>query len=213
MKIALIGATGFVGKAILQEAVSRGDSVTALVRSADKVEKMNGVTAAEVDALDTAALAAKLKGHDVVISAYNPGWTNPDIQAVHIKASKSITEATKAAGVNRLIVIGGAGSLYAEDGTQFVDGEHFPAEYKEGALGARQALTDLRDETALDWSFVSPPFQLAPGPRTGKYRLGKDHPVFDAEGKSAISVTDLAVAILDEAETPKHVKQRFTAAY
>ena len=213
MKIALIGATGFVGKEILKEAVSRGDSVTALVRSVDKVEKLNGVTAIEVDALDTVALTVKLKGHDIVISAYNPGWTNPDIQAVHIKASKSITEATKAAGVNRLIVIGGAGSLYAEDGTQFVDGEHFPAEYKEGALGARQALTDLKTETTLDWSFVSPPFNLAPGPRTGRYRLGKDHPVFDTEGKSAISASDLAVAIIDEAHNSKHKKQRFTAAY
>ncbi|CAN7399321.1 NAD(P)-dependent oxidoreductase [Phyllobacterium sp. LjRoot231] len=213
MKIALIGATGFVGTEILKEAVSRGDSVTALVRSPDKVEKLNAVTAVGADALDTAGLAAKLKGHDVVISAYNPGWGNPDIKAVHIAASKSITEATKQAGIKRLIVIGGAGSLYNEAGGQFVDGDGFPAEYKEGALGARQALNDLRNESDLDWSFVSPPFGLAPGARTGKYRLGKDHPVFDAEGKSAISVSDLAVAILDEAETPKHIKQRFTVAY
>ncbi|WP_040853418.1 NAD(P)-dependent oxidoreductase [Phyllobacterium sp. YR531] len=213
MKIALIGATGFVGKEILKEAAARGDSVTALVRNPAKVEKLGGVTAVEADALDTAALSEQLKGHDVVISAYNPGWAEPDIQAVHIKASKSITEATKTAGVKRLIVIGGAGSLYAEDGTQFVDGAHFPAEYKEGALGARQALTDLRAETAIDWSFVSPPFNLAPGPRTGKYRLGKENPVFDAEGKSAISASDLAVAIIDEAHNPKHKQQRFTAAY
>lgn len=213
MKIALIGATGFVGKEILKEAIARGDSITALVRNPARVEQGDGVTAVEADALNAAPLAAKLKGHDVVISAYNPGWADPDIQAVHVKASKSITDATKAAEIGRLIVIGGAGSLYAEDGTQFVDGAHFPAEYKEGALGARQALDDLRKEKALDWSFVSPPFNLAPGPRTGKYRLGKEHPVFDAEGKSAISVSDLAVAILDEAHDPKHKKQRFTAAY
>jgi putative NADH-flavin reductase len=213
MKIALIGATGFVGTEILKEAVARGGSVTALVRSVDKVEKLNGVTAVEADALNTADLAAKLKGHDIVVSAYNPGWGEPDIQAIHIRASKSITEATKQAGVSRLIVIGGAGSLYNEAGGQFVDGEGFPAEYKEGALGARQALNDLRGETELDWSFVSPPFALAPGTRTGKYRLGKDHPVFDAEGKSAISVSDLAVAIVDEAEKPQHAKQRFTVGY
>ncbi len=213
MKIALIGATGFVGKEILKEAVSRGDSVTALVRSVDKVEKLNGVSAVKADALNTADLAAKLKGHDIVISAYNPGWSEPDIKAIHIKASKVIAEATKQAGIKRLIVVGGAGSLYAADGTQFVDGDGFPAEYKEGALGARQALNDLRSETALDWSFVSPPFALAPGERTGKYRLGKDNPVFDADGKSAISVADLAVAILDEAEKPQHVRERFTVAY
>lgn len=213
MKIALIGATGFVGAEILKEAVARGSSVTALVRNVDKVEKLDGVTAVEADALDTADLAAKLKGHDIVVSAYNPGWGNPDIKAVHIAASRSITEATKRAGIGRLIVVGGAGSLYNEAGGQFVDGEGFPAEYKEGALGARQALNDLRGETELDWTFLSPPFALAPGERTGKYRLGKDHPVFDAEGKSAISVSDLAVAIVDEAEKPKHIKQRFTVAY
>ncbi|ATU91316.1 NAD(P)-dependent oxidoreductase [Phyllobacterium zundukense] len=213
MKIALIGATGFVGKELLKEAISRSHSVTALVRSPDKVEKLDDVTAVEADALNTTDLAAKLKGHDIVISAYNPGWGNPDIKAIHIAASKSITEAAKEAGVSRLIVIGGAGSLYNEAGGQFVDGEGFPAEYKEGALGARQALNDLRGETGLDWSFVSPPFALAPGERTGNYRVGKDHPVFDAEGKSAISVGDLAVAIVDEAEKPKHSRERFTVAY
>lgn len=213
MKIALIGATGFVGQEILKEAVSRGDSITALVRNRAKVENQAGVTAVEADALDTADLAAKLKGHDIVISAYNPGWGNPDIKAVHIAASRSITEATKQAGVSRLIVIGGAGSLHAPDGSQFVDGEGFPADYKEGALGARQALNDLLAEVGLNWSFVSPPFHLAPGPRTGNYRLGKDNPVFDAEGNSAISTSDFAVAILDEVHAPKHAGERFTVAY
>jgi putative NADH-flavin reductase len=213
MKIALIGATGFVGQEVRKEAVSRGHVVTALVRNPGKVENLDGVTAVEADALNTADLAAKLEGHDIVVSAYNPGWNNPDIKAIHIAASQSITAATKQAGISRVIVIGGAGSLVAPDGSQFVDGEGFPAEYKEGALGARQALADLRGETALDWSFVSPPFHLASGPRTGKYRLGKDNPVFDAEGNSAISVSDLAVAILDEAEAPKHTRERFTVAY
>nr|WP_256473416.1 NAD(P)-dependent oxidoreductase [Phyllobacterium sp. 21LDTY02-6] len=213
MKIALIGATGFVGKELLNEAVNRGHQVTALVRNVDKVEKRDGVTAVKADAQNAAGLAAALEGHDIVISAYNPGWNEPDIRQIHIKASQAITDATRQAGLKRLIVIGGAGSLYAEDGTQFVDGAHFPAAYKEGALGARQALDDLRKVTDLDWTFVSPPFQLEPGARTGKYRLGGEHPVFDADGKSAISAADLAVAILDEAETPRHVQARFTAAY
>ncbi|SFI96986.1 hypothetical protein SAMN04515648_2222 [Phyllobacterium sp. CL33Tsu] len=213
MKIALIGATGFVGTQILKEASSRGHVVTALVRNVDKVEKRDGIKAVEADALNTADLAAKLKGNDIVISAYNPGWDNPDIKAVHIAGSKSITEATKQAGIKRLIVVGGAGSLRAPDGSQFVDGAAFPAEYKEGALGARQALEDLRSETALDWTFVSPPFELVPGERTGKYRQGKDEPVFSADGKSTISTSDLAVAILDEAEKPAHAQERFTVGY
>lgn len=213
MKIALIGATGFVGTELLKEAVSRGHSVTALVRNVDKVEKREGVKAIKADVLDVADLAEKLKGHDVVLSAYNPGWGEADIQAIHIKASKAITDAAKQAGVKRLIVVGGAGSLLNQEGKQFVDGADFPAEYREGALGARQALNDLKTENGLDWSFVSPPFALVPGPRTGTYRLGKDNPVFNAEGDSTISASDLAVAILDEAEAGKHIQQRFTVGY
>jgi putative NADH-flavin reductase len=213
MKIALIGATGFVGKDLLQEAISRGHSVTALVRNIDKVEKRDGVKAVKVDVLDVADLAEKLKGHDVVLSAYNPGWGVADIQAIHIKASKAISAATRKAGIKRLIVVGGAGSLLNQEGKQFVDGPDFPAEYREGALGARQALNDLKAENGLDWSFISPPFALVPGPRTGTYRLGKDNPVFNAEGDSTISVADLAVAIVDEAETGKHTQQRFTVGY
>jgi putative NADH-flavin reductase len=213
MKIALIGATGFVGKDLLQEAISRGHSVTALVRNIDKVEKCDGVKAVKADVLDVADLAEKLKGHDVVLSAYNPGWGVPNIQAVHVKASKAISEATKKAGLKRLIVVGGAGSLLNQEGKQFVDGPDFPAEYREGALGARQALNDLKAENGLDWSFVSPPFALVPGPRTGTYRLGKDNPVFNAEGHSTVSAADLAVAILDEAEAGKHIQQRFTVGY
>ncbi|PRD58192.1 NAD(P)-dependent oxidoreductase [Phyllobacterium myrsinacearum] len=213
MKIALIGATGFVGKELLQEAVSRGHSVTALVRNPGKVEQREGVKAVKADVLDAADLTEKLKGHDIVLSAYNPGWGEPDIQAIHVKASKAITEAAKQAGVKRLIVIGGAGSLLNQEGKQFVDGPDFPAEYREGALGARQALNDLKTENSLDWSFVSPPFALVPGARTGTYRLGKDNPIFNAEGHSTISVADLAVAILDEAEAGKHIRQRFTVGY
>lgn len=213
MKIALIGASGFVGAALLKEAVSRGHSVTALVRHPEKIETSADVTAVKADVLDTDDLSAKIAGNDIVISAYNPGWDNAEIRTVHIKASQSITDATKKAGVKRLIAIGGAGSLEIAPGVQLVDTPEFPAAYKEGALGARQALNDLRQEKELEWTFISPAILLAPGERTGKYRLGGDQPVFDAEGNSKISVEDLAAAIIDEVETPKHVRKRFTAAY
>lgn len=211
-KIALIGATGFVGAALLKEAASRGHSVTALVRHPEKVEKLNNVTALKADVNDTDALAKQLAGHDIVISAYNPGWGDANIQQSHINGSRSITEATKKAGLKRLIAVGGAGSLYI-NGAQLVDSPEFPAEWKEGALGARQALNDLRGENELDWTFVSPAIMLEPGERTGHYRLGGDEPVFDADGNCKISVADLAVAILDEAEQGKHIRQRITAAY
>jgi hypothetical protein len=212
MKIALIGASGFVGGALLKEAVRRGHSVTALVRNPDKVEKAAGVTAAKADVFDAAALADALAGHDVVVSAFNGGWGDPDIYDKHRKGSAAIAAAAKTAGL-RLIAVGGAGSLHAPDGSQFVDSPEFPAEWKQGALAARDSLNDLKKDSGLDWTFVSPPFQLAPGERTGKYRVGGDNPVFDDKGQSATSVEDLAVAILDEAEKPAHRRQRFTVAY
>ncbi|OYR18879.1 NAD(P)-dependent oxidoreductase [Brucella thiophenivorans] len=211
-KIALIGATGFVGAAVLKEAQSRGHSVTALVRNTDKVAKLDNVKAVTVDVFDTDALAKQIAGHDIVISAYNPGWTDANIRDNHIKGSRSINEAAKKAGVKRLIAVGGAGSLEIK-GHQLVDSPEFPKEWKEGALGARQALNDLREENDLDWTFVSPAIMLEPGERTGKYRLGADEPVFDDKGESKISVDDLAVAIVDEAEQNKHIRKRFTAAY
>lgn len=212
MKIAIIGATGFVGSALVEEAVSRKHQVSALVRNVGKVEAKPGVTGVQSDVTDTATLVGLLAGHDVVISAFNGGWENADIYAKHLAGSRSIAEAAKQAGV-RLITVGGAGSLIAPDGSQFVDGPEFPAAYKDGASAARDALNELRSGAGLDWSFVSPPFLLVPGERTGQYRLGLDTPVFNAAGQSTISVADLAVAILDEAETPRHRNQRFTVGY
>lgn len=211
-KIAIIGASGYVGTALLNEAVKRGHQVSALVRHPEKIAANANVTAVKADVLDTDGLAALLKGHDLVISAYNPGWQEADIRNIHIKGSKSISEAVKKAGIKRLIAVGGAGSLEI-NGQQLVDSPEFPAEYKEGALGARQALNDLKAENELDWSFVSPAILLVPGQATGTFRLGKDSPVFDDKGESKITVGDLAVAILDEAEQGKHIRQRFTAAY
>lgn len=211
-KIAIIGASGYVGTALLNEAMKRGHQVSAFVRHPEKIAANANVTAVKADVLDTDGLAALLKGHDLVISAYNPGWQEADIRNIHIKGSKSITEAVKKAGIKRLIAVGGAGSLEI-NGQQLVDSPEFPAEYKEGALGARQALNDLKAENELDWSFVSPAILLVPGEATGTFRLGKDSPVFDDKGESKITVGDLAVAILDEAEQGKHIRQRFTAAY
>lgn len=211
-KIAIIGASGYVGTALLNEAAKRGHQVSAFVRHPEKITANANVTAVKADVLDTDGLATLLKGHDLVISAYNPGWQEADIRNIHIKGSKSITEAVKKAGIKRLIAVGGAGSLEI-NGAQLVDSPEFPAEYKEGALGARQALNDLKTENELDWSFVSPAILLVPGEATGTFRLGTDSPVFDDNGESKITVGDLAVAILDEAEQGKHIRQRFTAAY
>ena len=212
MRIALIGASGFVGGAILKEAVSRGHAVTAIARDAGKVERLDGVTPKAVDATDHAGLTRAIAGHEVVISAFNGGWGDPDIYRKHLDGSRAIVSAAKAAKT-RLIVVGGAGSLHAPDGSQFVDSPEFPAEWKQGALAARDALAELRNETELDWSFLSPAFVLKPGERTGKYRTGGEQPVFDEAGQSTISTADLAVALVDEAERAEHTRKRFTVAY
>lgn len=214
MKIALIGATGFTGTAVLKEAVSRGHQVTAIARNPEKVSIKNDlVTPVQADVNDVAALAEILKGHDAVSSSYNAGWTNPNLYADFIKGSEDIQAATKQAGVKRLIVIGGAGSLYIAPGVQLVDTPQFPAEWKEGATAARDYLNILKKETELDWTFLSPAINLPPGERTGKFRLGTDNPVFDADQKCEISVEDLAVALVDELEKNQFVQQRFTLGY
>nr|WP_068892708.1 NAD(P)-dependent oxidoreductase [Pedobacter panaciterrae] len=216
MKTALIGASGFVGTAILEELLNRGHEVTAIVRSPEKIKiKNNNLRVKAVDVNDILALTEIIKGTDAVISAYNSGWTNPNLYNDFIAGSESIQKAVKASGVNRLIVVGGAGSLEI-DGQQLVDGPDFPADYKAGATAARDYLATLKKEIDLDWCFFSPAIEMHPGittGRTGKFRLGTNNPVFNEEGRSTLSVQDLAVAIVDELENNKHPRQRFTAGY
>ena len=212
MKIALIGASGFVGTAILNDAINRGHSVTAIVRDLSKVKPHPQVTAVAVDAQDPQALAEVLKGHDRVISAYNPGWAAPDIHDQYLKGAKAIIAAAVTAH-SWLLVVGGAGSLEIAPGVQLVDTPDFPAEWKQGALAARDGLTALRRETALDWRFVSPPVFLEPGEKRGGYRLGDDRVLFSGDQPAGITVGDLADGILDEVEKPAHLRQRFTLGY
>ncbi len=215
MKIALIGATGFVGTALTHELASRNINVTAIARKPGTSDD-EFVQYAVADITDTAALAEVLKGHDAVISSFNPGWENPNIYNDFMAGSKSILQAVKDAGVARFIVIGGGGSLFVAPGVQAVDTPDFPKEIYPGASAARDFLTFIREEKELDWAFFSPAFEMHQGittGRTGKYRLGLENPVFNEEGRSILSVEDLSVVIADEVENPKHHQQRFTAGY
>lgn len=212
MKIALIGATGFVGSKLLDEALLRGHQVTAIVRHPEKLPSSPTLTPKVADVYDPVQVASAVADHEVVLSAFNPGWSEPDIQNLHVKGSRAIVEGVKSAGVPRLVVIGGAGSLLVAPGVQLIDTPQFPAEWKAGALGARQALDELREEKTLDWTFVSPPALLEPGERTGKYRLGGDELLMDGHHPARISVDDFAVAVLDEIERPQHSRRRFTVA-
>ncbi|BFU94388.1 MAG: conserved protein of unknown function [Nitrospira sp.] len=213
MKIALIGATGFVGSAILKEALDRGYEVTAIVRYPEKLTAHQKLHAEKGDVYNENEVARLVAGQDAVISAFNPGWTNPDIYDLQIKGTKAIIAGVKKAGIKRLLFVGGAGSLEVKPGVQSVDLPEFPKEWKQGALATREALNLLRKEPGLDWSFLSPSADLSPGQRTGKFRLGKDQLLKDANGQSRISTQDYAVAMLDEVERPAHVRQRFTVGY
>ncbi|MBB4801385.1 putative NADH-flavin reductase [Flavobacterium nitrogenifigens] len=213
MKIAIIGATGFVGSALVNEFSDRKHEITAIARTPKDTANATWVAA---DVYNADALAEILKGHDVVVNAFNPGWSNPNIYEDSMKGSKAIQEAVKKSGVKRFITIGGAGSLFVAPGLQAIDTPDFPKEIFDGANAARHYLDIIKEEKDLDWAFFSPAFEMHAGTktgRTGKYRLGLDNPVFNDEQRSILSVEDLAVVIADEVETPKHHQVRFTAGY
>lgn len=215
MKVAIIGATGFVGSNLVNEAKSRGLEITAIARNTDKIKDEN-IHKKSVDVNNIDELSEALKNHDVVISAFNAGWKNPNLYDDFLKGSKAIQTAVKQAGVQRMIVVGGAGSLYANENEQLVDSPDFPTEIKPGATAARDYLNILKEENDLNWTFFSPAIEMHPGVtegRTGNYRLGKDQPVFDENNVSKLSPEDLAVVLIDEVEKPKFNKERFTAAY
>lgn len=215
MKVAIIGATGFLGSHLVKEATARDMEVTAIARNAESIteSKVNKVS---IDVNNVDELARVLSGHDAVVSAFNAGWTNPNLYDDFIAGSKAIQQAVKKSGVKRVIVVGGAGSLYVHEGVQLIDTPEFPAEYKPGASAARDYLKILKEEKELDWVFFSPAIEMNMGVstgRTGKYRLGKTNPVFDQNKVSKMSGEDVAVVLLDEIENPKHHQEQFTAAY
>jgi uncharacterized protein len=203
MKVALIGASGNIGSQILFELRSREHEVTAIARNPEKIAAGPGVKPVRADVGDVDALASALRGHDAVISSVR--FRNFDPQ--------TLLAAVKASGVKRLIMVGGAGSLEAKSGMQLVDTPEFPAAAKPEALAGRNALNLLRAEAALDWTFLSPSAVIAPGERTGKFRLGKDEVLVGPDGKSRISIPDYAIALVDELEHSRHVRQRFTVGY
>ena len=212
MNIVLIGASGFIGSALRKEALARGHQVTALVSNPAKLEPASSLTVQRVDALDPAALAEHLSGRDAVISAFS-GHAQQDVRGYYLQGIRSIVAATKRFPTLRLLLVGGAGSLQTAPGKQLVDDPAFPAAWKASAEGARDALSLLRAEPELDWTMLSPSALVAPGRRTGKFRLGGDQLLVGANGKSEISVDDYAVAMIDELERPQHRRQRFTVGY
>lgn len=202
-KIAIIGATGRAGSQLLEEALRRGHSVVAIARDPSSLQGREGVTVKALDAKDSAALQAAVTGVDAVLSAAHFSTLAP----------QAIIDPVKRAGVKRLLVVGGAGSLLLPSGQRVIDSPDFPEAYKAEASAGVGFLDTLRQEPTLDWTFLSPSAEFVEGERSGRYTLGKDHLLIGADGKSWITFADYAIALIDELEKPAHTRQRFTVGY
>lgn len=213
--VVLIGASGFVGNAILNELLSRGHKVTAVVRNPKKINVTNSkLEIVKTDVSDTNVMVEICKGKEAIISAYNPGWANPDIYEKTLRNYPLILEAAKRSGAKRLLCVGGAGTLFCAPGLRVVDSGVIPDAIMGGVKSLGEFyLNTLMNEKTIDWIFFSPAGTLESGKRTGKFRLGKDDLIVDENGISHISVEDYAVAMVDELENPKHHYERFTIGY
>jgi putative NADH-flavin reductase len=235
MHIGVIGATGTIGSRAVTEALDRGHRVRAFSRDATQAqreERRNNVTWASVDVLDPKSIVDVLPDLDVLISGFQPGNAAKDFEdtvrrsiadpTVYATAARALLKALEGHPRTRLIVIGGAGSLEIEPGVARADSDALlhtalsqiglPREYAAAVRGHRDALNVLRTSNRL-WTYFSPAEEIAPGERTGRFRIGGDQPVLDAQGRSRISVEDAAIALIDEAELPRFIQRRFTIGY
>ena len=213
--VALIGASGFVGNAILHELLTRGHKVTAIVRNPQKIDVENpNLAVIKADVSDTNGLINACKGKDAVISTPPVVFWNPHIYEETLRNYPLILDAVKQSGVKRLLCVGGAGTLFCAPGLRVVDSGVIPEAIMGGVKSLGEFyLNTLMNEKDIDWVFFSPAGTLELGQRTGKFRLGKDELIVDENGNSHISVEDYAVSMVDELENPKHHYERFTIGY
>ncbi|GAB1440404.1 NAD(P)-dependent oxidoreductase [Providencia sp.] len=213
MKISIIGATGFVGKALVAEALLRHHQVTAISRHSNQLPQHAYLVTASGDITDVAWLTSRLKGQDVVISAFNGGWQNPNLYQDTVAGNHAILQAVQKSMIKQFIVVGGAGSLKIAPGVDLIDSPEFPTEIKPGAQAMREFKNQLQTIDSLDWTYVSPAAMLEAGERTETFRLGGEQLLMNGSVPAKISVEDLAVAILDEVNNSQFIRQQFTAAY
>ncbi len=212
MKIAVFGATGNIGSRVITEALNRGHDVTAIMRHPeDYTLEQPHLKVARGDIFTAQDVEAAVFNHDAVVSAYN--FTKGAKPSTIVEVAEPLINGLKQAGVKRLIIVGGAGSLEVAPGLQLVDSPGFPPGFKDAALAHRDALKVYQKEKELDWTYISPAAYIEPGERTGNFRRGKDKLITDEEGNSRISMEDFAVAIVDEIMNPQHIRERFTVGY
>jgi putative NADH-flavin reductase len=211
MDVAVIGASGTIGSALVREASDRGHSVTAVVRDPEKARDLPAAAVRRAELDDRDALRGAIAGADAVITALGGGAARPEVV---VDAAPVLLDLLAEAGISRLLVVGGAGSLVDEDGRQLVDSPEFPAAWKPASLAQRDALAVYRGyEGPVTWTYLSPADVIEPGERTGSYETGGDRPVRDAEGHSRVSVEDYAAAMVDELEQGRFPSARFTVGY
>jgi putative NADH-flavin reductase len=209
MRIARYGATGKSGSRILTELLSRGHRVTAIARDPARLEARPGLTVVQGDVSSVDGIANRIKGADAVVSAYAPPAEDTDQL---LPATERLIDAVKQAGVPRLLIVGGAGSLEVAPGVTVISSGHIPAEWLPIAVSHAKLLENIR-KSEINWTYFSPAGFFVPGERTGKFRLGTDRLIADDKGDSRISLEDYAIALVDELETPKHERARFTIGY
>jgi putative NADH-flavin reductase len=213
MRIAVIGASGWLGGAIAREALERGHEVTGIGRERARLANLETTAVAHADVTEPAEIGAAVKGHDAVVVAVvdraNENWE------VIPRAAAALLEALPEAGVKRLLFIGGAGSLEDESGVRLLDKPDFAPEYIPEGLAQAAALATLRSSNGeVEWSYLSPSPMLIPGGKTGGYRVqAGDRALVDERGESRIAAGDLASAALDELEQNRFSGQRFTVGY
>jgi len=216
MRIVLFGATGNIGQRIVAEALQRGHSVIGVVRDPERVKSPDSrVPLVKGDATDPESVAKVARGTDAIVSAISPRPNARGLGAPSLsKAAKALIEGARKAGVKRLLIVGGAGSLEVAPGHRLMDAKGFPEEYKAEAKEGADSLDVYKKEgSGVDWTFLSPAAEIGPGPRTGQYRTTGDQFITNAQGHSRISFEDYAVALLDELERPKYKGKRFGVAY
>lgn len=215
MRIAIFGGAGDVGRQILEDALARGHTVTASVRTPAKLDDLTGherLTVVQGDATDEATVAEQVAGHDAVVNSVS--GVKSGEQDVCARAITAIVAGMRTAGVKRLLNVGTAGTLEVEPGLQRMDAPGFPEFLLGEATAQRFALTYLREQADdLDWTYISPPINILPGERRGEYRIAADELLSDEDGESRISIPDYSDALLDELEDPKWIRRRFTLAY
>ncbi|MGD1034957.1 MAG: NAD(P)H-binding protein [Candidatus Dormibacteria bacterium] len=212
MRVLLFGATGNIGTAIARELIARGHAVTAATRGGSGVAGLD-VPVRKVDATDPAEVAAAATGQDAIVSAIGPRRGVDDQEAVLVGGARGLIAGARSAGVRRVVVVGGGGSLLVASGERLLDTPDFPAAWRPGALAQAAALELYRAAGDLDWTYISPPFLIEAGERSGRFRLGGDEVLRDPQGVSRITYPDFAIALVDELEQGRAIRRRITLAY